>query len=161
MPRLLKPAAQARRALLWSLAHAVKLPELPPGSSVALPPEGLPGWPPGFAAAIGYVPCGPALLRLDVAEKIAAELHASLAHGSTALPAGLAPRLSIKAAALPAVLRGFGIRLRPAAVLPPEQSGPPNPPMRAARPPKPAAAAPVHAGAGPFAKLAALHANGN
>jgi ATP-dependent RNA helicase SUPV3L1/SUV3 len=165
MPCLLKPAAQARRALLWSLAHATPLPELPPVATVALPPEGLSGWPPGFAEAIGYVPCGPALLRLDVAEKIAAELHASLApslaNGSTALPAGLAPRLSIKAAAMPAVLRSFGIRLRPAAVLPPQQSGPPNPPMMAARQPKPPAPTQRRSDSGPFAKLAALQANGD
>jgi ATP-dependent RNA helicase SUPV3L1/SUV3 len=109
---------------------------------------------------MGYVACGPVLLRLDVAEKLAAELHARLAHGRAALPAGLAPRLSVKAAALPAVLRAFGIRLLPAAVLPPEQYGPPNPPMMTARQTRPGPAPMAPPSAGPFAKLAALQAAG-
>jgi ATP-dependent RNA helicase SUPV3L1/SUV3 len=156
MPRLTKPAARSRRALLWALAHRVALPELPPAAAVSLPEAAAAAWPDGFAAAMGYVSCGPVLLRLDVAEKVAAALHASLAGGATALPVGLLPRLSIKAAALPAVLRAFGIRLLPASVLPGDQAGPPNPPMMSARPPRAVRGVLVPAPAGAFAKLAAL-----
>jgi hypothetical protein len=64
----------------------------------------------------------------------------------------------VPAVALPAVLRAFGISLRPAAVLPADQAGPASPPLmtarreRAAPPPAPAREA------GPFAKLHVLQA---
>ena len=154
MPRLLKPSPQARRALLWAVMHEVAIPRLPPASAVSLtaPVD----WPVGFAEAMGFVACGPALLRLDVAERIAAELHSATAAGAAALPAGLAPRLAIKASALAAVLRGFDIRLIPAAVLPADQYGPPNPSIMR-RLSRRAVELPAEAHAqGPFAKLAAL-----
>ena len=48
-------------------------------------------WPAGFAAAMGWVEAGPVLLRLDVAERVAAELaYAAPPAARSPVPAGLA-----------------------------------------------------------------------
>jgi hypothetical protein len=76
------------------------------------------------------------------------------------MPAGLTSRLSVKADALPAVLRRLGFRSIPAMALPKGVLGPPAPPMMALiRRKRPAhavsrAVAPVREG--PFAALATL-----
>ena len=76
----------------------------------------------------------------------------------TALPAGLASRLAIKAELLPVVLRRLGFRVVPGGGLGPDEHGPPAPamlvPLRRRR--EPAAAAPPVRAHGPFAALAAL-----
>ncbi len=154
LPRLLKPAARRLRAELWALRAGVALPELPAAAGVSLPEVVAALWPEGLALALGFVRCGPALIRLDVAEQVAADLHAQLGAGTSALPHGLPQRLGLKAALLPAVLRHFGIRVLPARMLPPELSGPPNPSLMVARPTRAAAAMAVTEG--PFAELARL-----
>jgi ATP-dependent RNA helicase SUPV3L1/SUV3 len=158
MPALLKPRAAALRASLWSLRHGVELPELPPAGLVSmLQPS---NWPDGFARAMGWVDAGPVLLRLDVAERIAGELAWASRGRPMPMPAGLTSRLSVKADALPAVLRRLGFRSIPAMALPKGVLGPPAPPMMALiRRKRPAhavsrAVAPVREG--PFAALATL-----
>jgi ATP-dependent RNA helicase SUPV3L1/SUV3 len=162
VPALLKPRAMALRAQLWAAARreTVSTPTLPPPGVVSLPPPA--DWPPGFAEAMGWLDAGPVLLRMDVAERIAAELAFLTRRGPAALPAGLAPRLSIRAEMLPAVLRTLGARVVPAMALEPEMFGPPVPPMLAAhagraadraRQPQPAPPPPPD---GPFAALATL-----
>ena len=163
MPALLKPRMATVRAKLWALWAGVSLPALPAAGLVSMPPPV--EWPPGFAPAIGWVEAGPVLLRLDVAERVAAELaHATRARPMP-VPADLASRLSVRADAVPAVLRRLGLRLIPAAVPDEGAFGPPAPPMMASprrrRVETPAAlplsapvAAPVREG--PFAALAAL-----
>jgi ATP-dependent RNA helicase SUPV3L1/SUV3 len=158
MPALLKPRAAALRALLWSLRHNdnLPMPALPAPGLISMAPPA--GWPSGFAAAIGWVEAGPMLIRLDVAERVVAELAWASRFRPIAVPADLASRLSIRAEILPAVLRGLGLRLLPAATLDASMFGPPAPPrlMLARRhraeppPPQPAARA------GPFAALAVL-----
>ncbi len=151
VPALLKPAAMARRAALWALAARVPVPVLPNSGAVAVAPFG----PPGFAEAMGYVAAGPVLVRLDIAERIAAELAWMSRDRPAILPGGLAPRLAVRAEQLPAVLRGLGVRIVPAAALPDGAYGPPAPAMmqttRARRraPPVAAPAAPDN----PFAVL--------
>jgi ATP-dependent RNA helicase SUPV3L1/SUV3 len=157
VPALLKPRPSALRAALWSLRHGATLPDLPaPGLvSVAPPPD----WPEGFALAMGWVDAGPVLLRLDIAEKIAAELVWSSRGQPMAVPLGLASRLSMKAENLPAVLRRLGFRFFPAVALPDGAVGPPAPPMMALmrrRRPDPDRPGPAAAHDGPFAALAAL-----
>jgi ATP-dependent RNA helicase SUPV3L1/SUV3 len=168
MPVLLKPRAAGIRAMLWALRHGVETPALPSGALISLPatPEGVAGsWPEGFAAAMGWVQAGPMLLRLDIAERVAAELAWTSRARPTSVPSDLASRLSIKAEALPAVLRGLGFRVLPAMALHMEQFGPPTPPMLGPSRPRRARAettafdtaipsAPVREG--PFAALAAL-----
>ena len=101
------------------------------------------------------------LLRLDIAERIAAELAHATRRRPTALPTTLASRLSIRGELLPAVLRALGVRVLPAVAQQPDVYGPPSPPMliaTAARAPKPPVApAPIPVRPdNPFAALATL-----
>ncbi len=159
-PAALKPRAMALRAMLWAVAHRAPPAELPaPGLvSLAVPAN----WPPGFAFAMGWLEAGPVLLRLDIAERIAAELAHATRRRPTALPTGLASRLSVKAEAMPAVLRTLGMRVLPAVALEPEAFGPPAPAMlsaqagRIATRPRPATEPPPVRPDNPFAALASL-----
>jgi ATP-dependent RNA helicase SUPV3L1/SUV3 len=159
MPALMKPRAAAMRARLWALQHGTAVPELPSPASVSIPADQS-DWPPGFAAALGWLEAGPILIRLDIAEKIAGELGYRSRRMPAALPSGLASRLAIKADLLPAVLRHLGFRILPAAGLAPEEQGPVAPPMltplRRRRPAAAPWSASPRAPSGPFAALAAL-----
>ena len=158
LPALLKPRAAAMRARLWALQHGVPTPALPSAGLVSLPAP--PDWPRGFADAMGWLEAGPVLIRLDVAEHVAAELAWAARRGAVALPAGLASRFSVSAAVLPVVLRRLGFRVMPGGSLAADVYGPPTPPMllpprrrRSARPDRSAQAGPAQ---GPFAALAVL-----
>ena len=157
LPAMLKPGPAAMRARLLALAQGIVTPSLPPPGKVSLPVA--PDWPAGMAEALGWLEIGPGLLRVDVAEKVAAELAWAARNGATALPAGLASRFSVRADLLPVVLRRLGFRLMPAGGLPPGDHGPPAPamilPPRRKRPPVPQTPAPL-VRAGPFAALAAF-----
>ena len=158
LPAALKPRAQAARAALWAVRARIPTPVLPaPGLVSLLPP---PEWPPGFAAAMGWLSAGPVLLRLDVAERVAAELAYATRLRASAVPDGLASRLSVRADAVPAVLRALGVRLSPGAVTAVDEYGPPSPPMmlpaRRRIPPPPPPVAAVRVAEGPFAALVSL-----
>jgi ATP-dependent RNA helicase SUPV3L1/SUV3 len=156
LPALLKPHAAAMRARLWGVHRGVTVPKLPAPDVVSVPRRL--DWPAGFADAMGWLEAGPVLLRLDIAERVAAELAWAARRTATAMPAGLASRFSLKADLLPVVLRRLGFRSVPAEVLAADAYGPPAPamllPLRRRRPVASEAAA-VHAH-GPFAALAAL-----
>ncbi len=154
VPELLRPRPARLRALLWAVQARTLLPDLPNPSlvSIAPPDEARP-----FLVAQGWVPAGPVLLRLDVAERVAAELAAATRRRPAPLPFQLAQRLGLRADMLPAVLRGLGMRVLPAPTLPPDAYGPPAPPMIASGRRRtsilaPRAAPPDH----PFAALAHL-----
>jgi ATP-dependent RNA helicase SUPV3L1/SUV3 len=159
VPALLKPRAAALRLSLLALWQDTATPALPPPGLVAIPPP--PDWSPATALARGWLATGPVLLRLDIVEKIASELFYAVRRHPVVLPLGLASKLSLKPAQLPAVLHALGFRVIPAAVLPEGMYGPALPP-RLARPrlPKPApiaaAPAPPARPDHPFAALAAL-----
>jgi len=155
LPALLKPRARIMRARLWALQHGVAVPaDLPPPGAVALPP---PDWPAGLAETLGWIDAGPVLLRLDIAERVAAELAWATRRRAAALPAGLASRLSIRPELVPVALRRLGFRLVPGGSLPVGQHGPPAPPMvaplRRQAPPKARAPEPTVEASGPFAAL--------
>ncbi len=158
LPALLKPRATTMRARLWSLRRDMPIPDLPAAGLVSLTPPA--AWPAGFAEAMGWLEAGPVLVRLDVAERITAELAWAARRGAIALPAGLASRFSITTALLPAMLRRLGFRLLPGGTLADAVYGPPTPPMLLApRRPRPVPPAPPSrraAAQGPFAALAAL-----
>jgi ATP-dependent RNA helicase SUPV3L1/SUV3 len=181
MPALLKPRPMAMRAALLGLANGVPTPKLPAPSLVTLPlPH--PSLPDALLQALGWVAAGPVWIRLDMAERTAAELAWLTRAGPVPIPADLAARLSLRVDLLPAVLRGLGVRVLPGAPLAAEQYGPPAPAMMAPRqrraasqdPPRrppPRGAVPGNdarndsrpavqerAAQGPFAALAALHA---
>jgi ATP-dependent RNA helicase SUPV3L1/SUV3 len=156
LPALLKPRAAAMRAKLWGLQHDHSVPGLPSPDLVSLPHQ--PDWPAGFADAMGWLEAGPVLLRLDIAERVAAELAWATRRGATALPAGLESRFSVKSAVLPVILRRLGFRIVPAGGLAAAEYGPPAPamilPLRRRR--QPAVPVPANRPHGPFAVLAAL-----
>ncbi len=129
LPALLKPQAMALRAALLALSMGVPVPPLPSPSLTAIAVDQ--PWPSGFAEALGWVDAGPVLLRLDVAETLAHELRrgARTLGGRLPLPRGLASRLSVKAEALPVVLRRLGFRLIPSPGLSAGEFGPPVPPL--------------------------------
>jgi ATP-dependent RNA helicase SUPV3L1/SUV3 len=156
MPALLKPRARWVRAALWALRQGKPIPDLPPPSAVSV---ASPDWPPGFGAAMGWVECGPIWLRLDIAERVAAELAFASRNRPLPMPGDLAQRFSVRPDLVPAVLNGLGLRVVPGAVLGEGEYGPPAPSAIAAprrkRPEPPAPAAPVRRDS-PFAALAAL-----
>ncbi len=157
LPAMLKPGAAAMRARLLALAQGLPAPALPPPGLVSLAVA--PDWPAGMAAALGWLQIGPGLLRVDIAEKVAAELAWAARNGVTAMPAGLASRFSVRADLLPVVLRRLGFRVVPAGGVSAGEYGPPAPamilPPRRKRAPTPALP-PRVVRAGPFAALAAL-----
>ena len=158
VPAVLKPRPAAMRARLWALAHGRVTPELPAASVVSMAVA--PDWPPGFAAAMGWVEAGPVLIRLDVAERVAGELGYLTRRGPIVLPRDLGSRLSVRAEIVPIVLRLLGFRVLPGGGLAPEMFGPPPPamlvPIRRRRPPPAAPAPRIVEAHGPFAALAAL-----
>jgi ATP-dependent RNA helicase SUPV3L1/SUV3 len=155
VPALLKPRAAALRALLWAVWHRLPTPTLPAPGLVTLPAAA--DTPEGFLPAMGWVPAGPVLVRLDVAERVAAELSWLTRARPAALPATLAQSLGLRADLVPPVLRALGVRLIPSPALGPGQFGPPSPPLIASpRRRAPEAVVPPAPTTGPFAALAAL-----
>ena len=129
MPALLKPRPATLRAALLAVRAGVPVPPLPFAGAVSVPRQEAATDGSALLAALGWVPAGPVWLRLDVAERIMAEIAWLTRDRPAALPADLASRLSVRADLLPAVLRGLEVRLRPAAPLPAGHAGPPCPPL--------------------------------
>lgn len=125
VPEALKPRAMALRAQLWSLLRGIETPKLPSGGLIAVAPPA--DWPRGFAETMGWLPAGPVLLRLDVAERIAGELGHLTRKSPALLPGDLASRLGIKGENLGPVLDAMGFRLIPAETLDEKNFGPPAP----------------------------------
>ncbi len=143
VPEALKPRAMALRAQLWAMSRNIDTPALPAPGLVALqlrealegeenPPPPI-GWPTGFAQAMGWLPAGPVLLRLDVAERIAAELGFLTRRAPAPPPPDLASRLGVKADTLGAALTALGFRLLEPPPLAENEYGPPTP-LRVAQP---------------------------
>ena len=135
VPEAMKPKAMALRAQLWSLLRGIETPKLPGGGLIAVPAPA--DWPRGFAETMGWLPAGPVLLRLDVAERIAGEIGHLTRKAPAMLPGDLASRLGVKGDVLAQVLEAMGFRLVPAET--PEEGafGPPCPARIAhARPPR-------------------------
>ncbi len=132
LPALLKPRPTALRAVLLAVRAGIAMPELPHAGAVSMP-RAMPGEADdaaaSFVARLGWVAAGPIWLRLDIAERITAELAWMTRRHPVALPSDLASRLSVRAELLPAVLRGLELRVRAAAPLAENQFGPPAPPM--------------------------------
>jgi ATP-dependent RNA helicase SUPV3L1/SUV3 len=150
MPALLKPRAGAVRAMLWAIRHRVPTPCLPGPGLVSIPADKAHACLP----ELGWLAAGPVFIRLDVAERTAAELAWLTRARPASLPADLAPRLGIRADLLPPVLRALGLRLLPAPALGEAEYGPPCPPLIGS--PRKRAVAPPQAvqAEGPFAALA-------
>ena len=142
VPEALKPRPMALRAQIWALSHELPTPSLPAPGLVSIPTDGVMAlsWPPGFAPMMGWVPAGPVLLRLDVAERVAAELGYLTRRAAAPLPPEILGRFGVKGDALAPVLTDLGFRLIPSEPLPEDQQGPVLPAMvswaRPAQPPR-------------------------
>jgi ATP-dependent RNA helicase SUPV3L1/SUV3 len=142
VPEALKPRAMALRAQIWALIRDIPVPTLPPPGLIALPMRPVPDgevppphmlWPSGFAEAMGWLPAGPVLLRLDVAERIAAELGFLTRRAPAPPPPDLASRLGVKGDMLGTALTALGFRILDPVPLEEGQHGPPTP-LRVAQP---------------------------
>ncbi|WP_376088545.1 helicase-related protein [Roseomonas sp. CCTCC AB2023176] len=130
LPEMLKPRPMALRAQLWAIRANQAVPELP---GAGWCPSSRRGTGRGFAGTMGWVPAGPLMVRLDVAERIAGELGHMARRGPAALPPDIASRLGAKADTLAAVLGTLGFRLVPQEPLPEGFLGPATPQLVAAR----------------------------
>ncbi|MBS7809845.1 helicase-related protein [Roseococcus pinisoli] len=140
VPEALKPRPMALRAQLWALSYDLPTPPLPAPGLVSIPADGVMAlsWPEGFAPIMGWVSAGPVLLRLDVAERVAAELGYLTRRAPAALPPEILGRFGIKGEALEPVLAALGFRLIASEPLPEDMHGPVLPTMVAwARPAAP------------------------
>jgi ATP-dependent RNA helicase SUPV3L1/SUV3 len=131
MPALLKPKAAFIRALLWGLWAGQNTPTLPAPGLVSA--ESPPAWSGTDALAFGWLKAGPMMIRLDVAETLARELHYLIRKHPVVLPAQLNSRMSLKLEHLLPALNALGLRVVPAATLDKGKFGPPAPPMLARR----------------------------
>nr|MBW4035695.1 DNA helicase [Pseudomonadota bacterium] len=158
LPALLKPRPATLRAILWAAWRKRWLPPLPAPGMVSI---ATPDWPAGLASFMGWLDCGPRAVRLDIAERIAADLRYAARRRPAPVPPGLASRLGIGQDDLAPVLRGLGLRLIAAELLDDTQFGPPQPPRIAIAAPRkpvitpPAEPAPPPNPDHPFAVLAA------
>jgi ATP-dependent RNA helicase SUPV3L1/SUV3 len=159
IPDILKPKAALMRARLWAVQRRVPLPTLPAPGLVSVARTGDEA--DGVLGSLGWLPAGPVFLRLDIAEKIAAELAYATRMRPTVLPPQLGASLGLRPEMLAPVMHALGLRLIPAPAMAEAQFGPPSPPMVGAlrRRHEPAAKAPPPVPIrpdSPFAALAAL-----
>ena len=124
VPDMLKPKAALMRARLWAVQRKVPLPDLPAPGLVSVPRAGEDS--DGVLGSLGWLPAGPVFLRLDIAEKVAAELAWMTRARPAALPPQLGASLGLRPDMLPPVLRALGLRLIPAASMAEDQFGPPS-----------------------------------
>jgi ATP-dependent RNA helicase SUPV3L1/SUV3 len=101
VPALLKPRAASLRAQLWALRQARPVPDLPHPGMISLSLAEAAD--PAFLSASGWVTAGPILLRLDIAERVAAELAYSTRGKAAPVPLEIGQRLGLRADLLPAV----------------------------------------------------------
>jgi ATP-dependent RNA helicase SUPV3L1/SUV3 len=143
---LLKPAAVALRALLWSVHQGAALPApVPPPGRFSVAPAASPA----LYAAIGYAVLGTRALRLDRVERLAAASRRLARQGQFAPTPELAALAGVKPAELAGLLPALGYK----AVVDDEGTRfIARPARRGAKKPKPTAPQ------GPFAALRALRA---
>lgn len=131
-PALLRPAPMRLRNLLLAVREGRPPLLLPRAGAVSFKTDHLPTFAAQdrlFLSRLGWVEAGPLWVRLDIAEDVRTNLGLLVRGTAYPLPAGMASRLGASTADLPAVLKGLGIRLKPAMPLEKQQFGPPVPVM--------------------------------
>jgi ATP-dependent RNA helicase SUPV3L1/SUV3 len=109
---VLKPEAMRWRAAFRAAAVGAAMPELPPESSVvvATPADR------SLLTRLGFRAAGPQMIRVDIAERIAARAHEARAAGKgEAIDAALVTSLGLQPAALARLMRDIGFQPDPAA----------------------------------------------
>jgi ATP-dependent RNA helicase SUPV3L1/SUV3 len=107
MPAVLKPEAMRWRAAFRAAAAGAAMPALPPHSSVVLPT------PPDRAllTRLGFRAAGPQMIRVDMAERIAARAHEARAGAAAeALDPALVTSLGLMPEAAARLMRDIGFR---------------------------------------------------
>src|SRR4051812_14059692 len=107
MPAALKPEAMRWRAALRAAAAGEAMPALPPESSVVLPA------PPDvdLLTRLGFRAAGPQMIRVDMAERIAARAHeARVAKSGEAVDPDLVTSLGLQPAAVAKLMREIGFQ---------------------------------------------------
>jgi len=105
MPAVLKPEAMRWRAALRSAASGAAMPALPPQSSVVLPKPA----DPALLARLGFRAVGPQMIRVDMAERMAANAHEARARGE-AVNMALVTSLGLHPEAVTRLMREIGFR---------------------------------------------------
>jgi ATP-dependent RNA helicase SUPV3L1/SUV3 len=107
MPALLKPEAMRWRAALRAAASGADMPALPPQSSVVLatPPDR------ALLGRLGFRAAGPQMIRVDMAERIAARAHEARAgEAQDAIDAALITSLGLLPETVAKLMRDIGFR---------------------------------------------------
>ena len=110
VPALVKPAAAAWRALLWSL-YADRPPTAPPAPGRVTVPAGE-GFPEGFLEACGYRALGGRAVRIDVLERLAVDLRRQSRAGALDVGAAQLNLLGLSLAEARPVLEAMGYAAR-------------------------------------------------
>ncbi len=109
MPDVLKPEAMRWRTALRSAAASEPMPQLPPQSSVVLPTPV--GDDRHLLARLGFRPLGPQMLRVDMAERLAAHAHeVRTGKGGAAVDEALVTSLGLSPDAVAKLMRDLGFR---------------------------------------------------
>jgi ATP-dependent RNA helicase SUPV3L1/SUV3 len=107
LPALLKPEAMRWRAALRAAASGADMPALPPHSSVVLatPPDR------ALLGRLGFRAAGPQMIRVDIAERIAARAHEARAGAAgDAVDAALVTSLGLLPDTVARLMRDIGFR---------------------------------------------------
>jgi len=105
--KLLKPAAVALRALLWSVHQGGGALAVPPAGRLSVARDELPA---AYLDAIGYRPVGPRAIRADRLEALAAALRAKAREGRFGLDGALAGLVGVPLAELADIVAALGYR---------------------------------------------------
>jgi ATP-dependent RNA helicase SUPV3L1/SUV3 len=106
MPAVLKPEAMRWRAAFRAAAAGQSMPALPSESTVVLPAPA----DRALLMRLGFRVAGPQMIRVDMAERIAARAHEARAAQGEAVDAGLVTSLGLQPAALAKLMRDIGFR---------------------------------------------------
>jgi len=105
MPAVLKPEAMRWRTALRAAASGAPMPELPPHNSVVLPTPA----DRSLLTRLGFRAAGPQMIRVDMAERIAARAHeARVARKGEALDPALVTSLGLQPEAVARLMREIG-----------------------------------------------------
>lgn len=112
LPALAKPRPASLLALLWSVREGATLPApVPPPGRISVPRG--PDVADGLLLAAGYLPVGPRAIRMDMVDRLEAELaRRSGADGKLSDLAGLAPLAACGNEEVPGILAALGWRER-------------------------------------------------
>ena len=105
MPAVLKPEAMRWRAAFRAAAAGASMPELPPQSSVVLPRPA----DPALLARLGFRAAGPQMIRVDMAERMAANAHEAR-QGGEPVNAALVTSLGLQPETVAKLMREIGFR---------------------------------------------------